>query len=340
MKTVSKVFLGAGICFLVAAIVFYASTRGVHGGWSCGAKPPFPIDAVYTWVDSSDKAWQQRRVMYAQTEKAIRFSPPAHPDLELATSVRLALKFMPWLHRIYIVTDQQTPRCLFTDEVLRQEHAAKRIRVLDHSIILPETPVFNSHAIEAGLHRIPGLSDKFIYFNDDVFVLHSMSYESFYTADGKPLVSGFQMNSVMQEAGKAFNVLQDPIKAYSNLREACSVAPLLLRHVPHPMTRRLMRQAETELGKAWRTTLTCKLRKDPGQIPPIAATHTLAIRDGEAQHVWAPPRTLFAAKYLGWASKKGGIKRLLHLWNPSFACFNDLTDDDVEEAMGVLREML
>lgn len=332
--------LVCGVCLLTAAIVFYASTRGVHGGWTCGEDPPFPVDAVYTWVDSGDPAWQQRRVLYASGESAIRFSPPAHADLELATSLRLTLKFMPWLHCVYVVTDRQVPQAFQEDTVLQEAFASGRLRVVDHSTILPEVPVFNSHAIEAGLHKIPGLADKFVYFNDDVFVLHPLSYQAFYSDDGKPLVSGFRMNGFLQMAGKAFNVLEDPIRAYGELHRACGLAPLLPRHVPQPMTRRLMQRAEDQLSVAWRTTLHCGLRKDPGQIPPIAATHTLAIASRDAAHVAMPPRTMFAAKYLGWASKSGGIRRIMHLWNPSFACFNDLTDEDVEEAMGVLRDLL
>lgn len=38
--------------------------------------------------------------------------------------------------------------------------------IIDHDYL----PTFNSHVIEANLHKIPNLSEHFIYFNDDVFV--------------------------------------------------------------------------------------------------------------------------------------------------------------------------
>ena len=43
---------------------------------------------------------------------------------------------------------------------------------MDHREIIEQEylPTFNSHVIEANLHKIPNLSEHFIYFNDDVFV--------------------------------------------------------------------------------------------------------------------------------------------------------------------------
>ena len=58
--------------------------------------------------------------------------------------------------------------------------------LVDHSDILPPEgrPTFNSHAIEASLHRIPGLSEHFIYFNDDMFLGRPTRPERFFTANG------------------------------------------------------------------------------------------------------------------------------------------------------------
>ena len=42
-------------------------------------------------------------------------------------------------------------------------------------------PTFSSPAIEAHLHRIPGLSDKFIYLNDDVMFGKEVWPDDFYT---------------------------------------------------------------------------------------------------------------------------------------------------------------
>ena len=82
-----------------------------------------------------------------------------------------------WVRRIWIVTAGQRPDWLVETD---------RIRIVDHSEILPDTalPTFNSHAIEAALHRIDGLAEHFIYFNDDMFVARPVRPEQFFTSNG------------------------------------------------------------------------------------------------------------------------------------------------------------
>jgi hypothetical protein len=47
-----------------------------------------------------------------------------------------------------------------------------KLHYIYHKDFMPSDclPTFNSHAIEAYLHKIPGLSDIFLYFNDDLFL--------------------------------------------------------------------------------------------------------------------------------------------------------------------------
>jgi len=62
-----------------------------------------------------------------------------------------------------------------------------RLTVVSHEDIFPNKshlPVFSSPAIEANLHRIPGLSKKFIYFNDDVFLGAKVLPEDFISMRG------------------------------------------------------------------------------------------------------------------------------------------------------------
>lgn len=46
---------------------------------------------------------------------------------------------------------------------------------------LSHLPSFSSPAIESHIHRIPGLSDKFIYLNDDVMFGKEVWPDDFYT---------------------------------------------------------------------------------------------------------------------------------------------------------------
>lgn len=148
----------------------------------------FPIDLVYTWVDGNDYHHARERSKYIRKTQSLHSE--AHcvgryrASGELQASIQSALTFMPWLHRIYIVVaDGQTPKHLPSDP---------RIMMVDHSIMYDtfgaHLPTFNSHSIEAHLFRIPGLSDQFIYANDDTFFGQPLTPHTFFLPDGKPKV--------------------------------------------------------------------------------------------------------------------------------------------------------
>lgn len=84
---------------------------------------------------------------------------------ELRYSLRSLFKYAPWIRRIHLVTNGQVPYWL--------DISHPRINVVTHAEIFPNPdhlPVFSSPAIEVHLHRIPGLSRRFVYFNDDVML--------------------------------------------------------------------------------------------------------------------------------------------------------------------------
>ena len=95
---------------------------------------------------------------------------------ELRYSIRSLYKYAPWIRHIYLVTNGQVPAWLNTDH--------PRVSVVTHAEIFPnpeDLPTFSSPAIEAHLHRIPGVSRRFIYFNDDVMLGAPVWPDSFFT---------------------------------------------------------------------------------------------------------------------------------------------------------------
>jgi hypothetical protein len=143
-----------------------------------------PIDIVYTWVNGQEAAWQQRRdkalnehTAPATCEAKVR-SRFRNRD-ELKYSLRSIHRYAAFVNHIYIVTDAQKPSWL-------KWHP--KISVVDHKTIFSNhdhLPTFNSHAIEANLHKIPRLSERFIYFNDDVFLGRPIKEKAFFTKKGK-----------------------------------------------------------------------------------------------------------------------------------------------------------
>ena len=80
----------------------------------------------------------------------------------------------PWVNRIYFVTNGQLPEWLNLE--------AEKLVHVRHSDYMPEEylPTFNVNPIELNLHRIPGLSEHFVYFNDDLFLLKPVGPEYFF----------------------------------------------------------------------------------------------------------------------------------------------------------------
>lgn len=129
------------------------------------------IDIVYLWVDGNDPEWRAKRNQAAKT-----LSPRSVTDMavysnvegrfrdndELRYSLRALEKYFPEHGHIYIVTDGQTPQWL-------QPHSG--LTIIDHRVLIPagHLPTFDSGNIESYVHRIPNLSERFFYFNDDVF---------------------------------------------------------------------------------------------------------------------------------------------------------------------------
>lgn len=145
-----------------------------------------PIDAVVTWVDGEDEAWRASLRRFAGHEDDPQKSAdgPRYRDHGLLRYCLRSLRAnMPWLRRIHLVTEGHLPRWL--------DACAGHIAVVRHDAIFQDRrwlPVFNSRAIETCLHRIPGLSETFIYFNDDFFVLRPAERALFVSPDGGHIV--------------------------------------------------------------------------------------------------------------------------------------------------------
>lgn len=150
----------------------------------------FPVDAVYLWVDDQDPDWQRRRQDSLARHAAAqgREVPPAalsaarfRDNSELKYSLRSLDLYAPWINRVCLITDRQCPAWLNTETV----------RVVDHSEILPVNaarPLFNSNALELCMHRVPGLAEHFLEFNDDFMLGAPVHVRDFFLQDGSPKI--------------------------------------------------------------------------------------------------------------------------------------------------------
>lgn len=135
------------------------------------------IDFVILWVDGSDPAWQEEKKQYAPS-CGDDDRPQRYRDFDLLRYwFRGVERFAPWVRRIHFVTWGHLPPWLNT--------AHPRLHIVKHSDYLPieYQPCFNSCALELNLFRIDGLSEQFVYFNDDVFLIDRVEPEDFFIHD-------------------------------------------------------------------------------------------------------------------------------------------------------------
>ncbi len=146
-------------------------------------EPEFPIDIVYTWVDQSDPIWIRKR-QNAFNHLNVKQNCLCRDGIrerefeklnQLKFSLRSVRKYADFVNKIYIVTDDQTPTWI------NLEHP--KIEIVSHHTIFEDAgklPSFNSHAIESRLHHIPGLSEHFLYLNEDFFLGRKVNPDDFF----------------------------------------------------------------------------------------------------------------------------------------------------------------
>lgn len=171
------------ILFILVALFIMASSAGLY---FYHKKSNYPVDLVYLWVDGDDISWLKKKIT-AQAKEA-NLSENAVDEArfrefdELKYSLRSVEQNLPWINHIYIITDNQVPEWLNTDN--------PKVSIIDHTEIFPKDalPVFNSNAIETQVPYIPELSEHFLLSNDDCYVRVPLSKDFFFNDKGDPRV--------------------------------------------------------------------------------------------------------------------------------------------------------
>lgn len=136
-------------------------------------------DFVLAWVDGNDPVWQARKAAY-EGRASSDDTPERYRDWDLMRYwFRGVETFAPWVRKVFLVCDQEVPAWL------RMDHP--KLEIVRHGDYMPREylPCFSSHPIELNLHRIEGLGERFVYFNDDMFLLRPVK-EDFFFRKGLP----------------------------------------------------------------------------------------------------------------------------------------------------------
>lgn len=141
-------------------------------------KEDYPIDLVIAWVDGADSEWKKERDKYVTSaqrhDKNTGGDERYIDDGLLQYLFRGIEKYMPWINKVHFLTWGHLPSWLDTSNT--------KINIVKHEDFIPKKylPTFNANPIVLNLHRIPGLSEHFIFMNDDMYPIAPLKRTDFF----------------------------------------------------------------------------------------------------------------------------------------------------------------
>ena len=149
------------------------------------------VDFVITWVDMDDLKWKKDFTHYSDTTRNDKNSVSEARFRDygfLKYWFRGVENFAPWVRKIHLITCGQIPGWL--------DQSHPKLNLVKHADYIPQQflPCYNSVVIERYFHKIPGLSEHFVYFNDDFYIINPLD-ESRFFQNGLPCdIAAFQYN--------------------------------------------------------------------------------------------------------------------------------------------------
>ncbi|WNM35092.1 stealth family protein [Streptomyces sp. Li-HN-5-11] len=300
-------------------------TRGAFAAGAVGRRT-FPIDVVYTWVDGSDPDWLRQRASFSDTpyhDEAANAARYLSRD-ELRYSLRSLHLYAPWVRNIYLVTADQTPEWLNTDH--------PRIRVVSHKEIFKDPsalPTFNSHAIESQLHHIDGLSEHFLYFNDDVMLGQEVLPQHFFLPNG---LGKYYLSPALVPFGEPS--AGDPPVAAAGKNNRRLIAERFgdnifrkMKHVPHALHRAVLDEIEREFPAEHRRTAASRFRSVDNISVASSLHHYYAFHTGRS---FAGEGLVYRYCDVGKPGIERVLGRLLASRDAHVFCLNDTTSTEAE----------
>jgi hypothetical protein len=243
----------------------------------------FPIDIVYTWVNDQDADWQNAYSLHAVPAPNLKGAGGDAAVLsrfknrdELKYSLRSVFQYMPWVNKIFIVSNCKPPSWFDADN--------ERVKWVDHSELFESDvlPVFSSHAIETCLHRIPELSEHFLYFNDDFFINQNLAPTFFFESNG---LSRSNLEKYGMVTGPVTEGDPDYLNAARNgallIREKFGAIPTQLhRHSPYALRKSVLQRIDREFEIVVKRTRSNRFRQRTDISVPSFLYHHYAFMTG------------------------------------------------------------
>jgi hypothetical protein len=219
----------------------------------------FDIDLVFSWVDGAAIEWQRARARRMRAY-VVGEGDDSHARFRQLDELKYALRsvylFAPWVRHIYIVTDSPRPEWL-------AEHPRVTIVPSEEFFADPAVlPTHNSQAVESQLHNIPGLSEHFLYSNDDMFFGRAVSPEMFFSPGGVTKFIEATTRIGMGDSNLARSGFENAARVNRRLIQERFGRTITrhLEHTPTPLRKSVMRQLEAEFPEDFRRTAASTFR--------------------------------------------------------------------------------
>lgn len=298
------------------------------------------VDIVYLWVNGADPVWRNKR------QQALRRSDTQSQEnlalygdvagryrdnQELRFNLRALEKFYPDHGHVYLVTDGQSPHWL-------KPHPG--LTLVDHAELIPPAalPVFDSGHIESYLHHIPGLAERFIYLNDDVFFGAAVDPALWFGREGLAVftesasVPDYDQLQAHETALVNASILSKRwlSRRYPHYRHA----PRIFAHSPRPMLKSVLHELELAAPELFQQVRQTVFRS--WQVPPLVPDlvprwmlHTGLAALQELDPLYISSGANDAERQFQTLLKQFG--------NIPFFCINDTSDDACDDAPQLRR---
>jgi hypothetical protein len=274
-----------------------------------------PIDAVYTWVDGAWPGYADRLRQYGRDRHDL--NPNRYRDnlSLLKYSLRSLERFAPWVRSVVLVTCRpQVPPWL----------NAARVRVVHHDEFMPAgaLPTFNSFAIVSHLDRLPGVSTRFVYVEDDRLFLAPVRPDDLFGAGGRPRVAFDRATVAPHRASdhsiSPWNRALAQSNRLLNDRYGIKRRPTV-RHVPLAVDANGWRAMVAAWPEAFQRTVTSRFR-DTGNVAPEHLYPHFMLEEGRAELMEA--RSAYHPVNNSVLFQRIDLARIE--WQaPTFLCLND-----------------
>jgi hypothetical protein len=254
-----------------------------------------PIDVVIAWVDGNDPAHKQKVQPFLDSSSSITddiAGPTRFRSVgEIYYCIASIFRFAPFVRKIFIITDNQNPNL---NEFIQHNFPGSNIEleIVDHRIVFRGyeyyLPVFSSMAIETCTFRIPGLSENYVYFNDDFFLVRPLQYSDWFR-NGKIVAYGHWRNMPLDRLLSLIKPRKNGHKPIGFKDTMISAALKLgykwkyfhIEHLPHPIKKSVFSSYFSENHDHFLENISYRFRSE-GQFNPQESYYLLMFETGKA----------------------------------------------------------